>query len=100
MSLYVRYWDTKNLSSECRGIITEHPTSEDTILWKKKNNRPWMTFLIREVQEEAYRSDCFDTLFKIQKEHETGVMLANLLITVVENGQHIDYLKGYVEILD
>ena len=98
-SVYVRYWDTNDLTTETRGIIVESASEKD-ILWKKTENVKWCTFLIKEIAELDYESNVVEKLSIVQKRYRTGVMLAQFVITAFENGHHVDYLKAYVEILE
>ena len=99
-SLYVWYLDTRESSEGCRGIITSPQEYHGSLLWKKKHEQTWMTFLVRARAEEDYAWDAQETLNQIKCFHSTGIMLARHLLTAFENGKQIEYLKAYVEILD
>lgn len=99
-SVYVRYFDTQNMSTETRCIIVPPEYSGPDLYWQKEGSGAFLTFLIREQVENNYQSDVLDSLSAVQKQHRTGVLLAQYLFTAEENGQLTDFLKGYVEILD
>jgi DNA-binding transcriptional MerR regulator len=100
-SLYVRCIDTQDLSREIRGIICEKPSAQDSILWEARETQPsrFASFLIEEYPEEGYSNNIQEKLAPIQKQAETGILLANFLMSEVKDGRKIDYLKGYVEIV-
>lgn len=99
-SMYVRYFDTRDMSSETRCIIAPPDYSGPDLYWKKKDDSKFLTFLIREQVEHDYRSDVMEALSAVQKRHHTGVLLAQYLFTAEEEGKLTDFLKGYVEITD
>ena len=49
--------------------------------------------------EQDYKSDVLDSLALLQRQHRTGILLAQYLFTAVEDGKLTDFLKGYIEIL-
>lgn len=98
-SVYVRYFDTRDMSTETRCIIVPPESTEDRLCWEKKSGGAFLTFLIRERVEKDYQSDVLESLALVQKRHRTGVLLAQYLFTAVEEGQLTDFLKGYVEIV-
>lgn len=97
-SLYVRYFDTRDMSTEARCIAMQ-PSDDDTDLcWKKSGDSRFLTFLIRERVEKNYESDVWASLTAVQKQYRTGTLLAQFLLTAVEDGEPTDFLKGYVEV--
>ena len=98
-SRYVRYYDTRDMSSEERGIIVPPDVDDGTVLWRRREGTRFLTFLIRERVERNYQSDVEKGLARIQKQHATGVLLAQYLFSAVENGEYTDFMKGYAEIL-
>lgn len=100
-SLYVRCIDTKDLSHEIRGIICETPALQDEIIWQasKPQASRFASFLIEEYPEEGYSNNIQEKLAPIQEQAETGILLANFLMSEVKDGRKVDYLKGYVEII-
>lgn len=100
-SLYVRCIDTEDLSHEIRGIICREPGSQDEILWQAKRPQTsrFASFLIEEYPEEGYSNNIPEKLEPIRKQAETGILLANFLMSEVKDGRKVDYLKGYVEIV-
>lgn len=97
-ALYVRYFDTRDMSTEARGIIALPEYDIGSLLWKKRPGAKFLTFLIREKVDQDYESDVNQSLAKIQSEHETGHLLAQYLLTAEESGERIDYLKAYLEV--
>ena len=100
-SLYVRCIDTEDLSHEIRGIICREPGSQDEILWQAKRPQTsrFASFLIEEYPEEGYSNNILEKLEPIRKQADTGILLANFLMSEVKDGRKVDYLKGYVEIV-
>jgi hypothetical protein len=47
----------------------------------------------------SYRSDVWMSVKEVQKQHSTGILLAQYLLTAVEQGERTDFLKGYIQIL-
>ena len=98
-SLYVRYFDTGDMSTETRCIIAPPEYSGSDVCWQKEERSTFFTFLIREQVENGYQSDVLESLSRIQKDQRTGILLAQYLFTAEEeDGQLTDFLKGYVEI--
>lgn len=97
-SVYVRYFDTRDMSTETRCIIVPPDYSGSDLYWEKEKHSVFLTFLIREQVEKDYQSDVLESLAAVQKQHRTGVLLAQYLFTAEEEGCLTDYLKGYVEI--
>lgn len=97
-SRYVRYFDTRDLTSETRGIISNTSKTSDSPLWKKTANTQFISFLIREKVENDYESDLASSLEMIQCDYHTGCLLAQYLMTATENGEVVDYLKAYLEV--
>lgn len=97
-SRYVRYFDTHDMSSETRGIIPPPSHEHLTPLWTKKPATAYLTFLIREKVNKDYESDLEQSLKKIRLRYQTGCLLAQYLMTAMEDGEVIDYLKAYLEV--
>jgi len=97
-SSYVRYFDTKDMRTEKRGIMVSPDHEVGTLLWKKSSGSRYLTFLIREQVDHDYKSDVEENLQKIRSGHETGYLLAQYMLTATENGERIDYLKAYLEV--
>ena len=57
-----------------------------------------MTFLIRERVDRDYRSDVWEAVNEVRTQHRTGILLAQYLLTAVEQGERTDFLKGYIQI--
>ena len=97
-TLYVRYFDTRDMSSEARCIIVPPDAGDSAPHWEKVPGRIFLSFLIRELVEQDYQSDVLDSLALLQRQHRTGILLAQYLFTAVEDGKLTDFLKGYIEI--
>lgn len=95
---YVRYFDTHDMSTETRGIIPASLDENITPLWTKKPATAFLTFLIREKVNKDYESDLEQSLAKIRLRYQTGCLLAQYLMTAMEDGEVIDYLKAYLEV--
>ena len=100
LSCYVRYWNSSNVESETRGIYTDKVDANDVILWRKTEDKMYAVFLIKEIVTQNYKSDIKEKLEVIKKKHKIGAVLAQYLATGMENGEPIDFLKAYAEILD
>lgn len=100
-SLYVRCIDTRALSREVRGIICEKPSPSDSVLWEAERTQTsrFASFLIEEYPEEDYSNNIQEKLAPIRRKAETGILLANFLMSEVRDGRKVDYMKGYVEIV-
>lgn len=99
-SLYVRYFDTEHMDNEIRGIVVDTPKVIDQILWEKHSFVTYASFLIKEKVDQNYSSDVLQKLSCVKKVHRTGSLLARYLLTATENGEKMDYLEAFVEILD
>ena len=55
---------------------------------------------IEEYPEEGYSNNILEKLEPIRKQADTGILLANFLMSEVKDGRKVDYLKGYVEVLE
>lgn len=97
-SRYVRYFDTRDMSTETRGIISSSECNNSVPLWSKEPGTEFIAFLIREKVNKDYESDVEQSLAKIRLRYTTGRLLAQYLMTAVENGEVIDYLKAYLEV--
>lgn len=100
-SLYVRCIDTRDLSREVRGIICEKPVPSDSVLWEAERTQTsrFASFLIEEYPEEDYSNNIQEKLAPIRRKAETGILLANFLMSEIRDGRKVDYMKGYVEIV-
>lgn len=96
---YVRYFDTRNISREARGIILPPEPDSGCPLWRKDPASRFLTFLIREKVDRGYESDVLRTLEQIQNYYGTRYLLAQYLCSAAEDGERVDYLKAYLEII-
>lgn len=94
----MRYFDSRDLSTETRCIILP-PDSGEGPLWTRPERGTFLTFLIRELVHHDYRSDVEEKLAVVQRRYRTGKLLAQYLLTAMEGGELTDYLKAYVEVL-
>ena len=69
------------------------------LCWERSAGGTFLTFLIREQVDRDYRSDVWMSVKEVQKQHSTGILLAQYLLTAVEQGERTDFLKGYIQIL-
>ena len=97
-SCYVRYFDTRDMSTEMRGIIMPPDQASGSLLWEKSSDSRFVTFLIREKVDQNYESDVTQTLAYLQRRYHTGHLLARYLLSAEEDGVRMDYLKAYLEI--
>ena len=97
-TLYVRYFDTRDMSSETRCIVMPPNTTGPDLLWEKQKDGTFLTFLIRERVDRDYRSDVWEAVNEVRTQHRTGILLAQYLLTAVEQGERTDFLKGYIQI--
>lgn len=97
-SRYVRYFNTEDMTTETRGIISSSCLGSSSPLWQKKSDTHFIAFLIREKVNKNYESDVEMSLKKIRSCYNTGCLLAQYLVTATENGEMIDYLKAYLEV--
>ncbi|MEG1932677.1 MAG: MerR family transcriptional regulator [Pygmaiobacter sp.] len=95
---YVRYFDTRDMSSEARGIVVEPGEDLQPVLWRKNPAVRYMTFLIKEKVEQDYLSNVNEKLDLIHQHYQTRNLLAKYLLTATENGERIDYMKAYLEV--
>ena len=98
-TVYVRYFDTRDMSSETRCIVMPPNMTGSDLLWTKQKGSTFLTFLIRERVDWDYRSDVLEALNEVQTQYHTGILLAQYLLTAVEQGERTDFLKGYIQIL-
>lgn len=98
-SLYVRWMDSNRPEHDIRGIIQDIPRKGDQILWQKKNEGRWLSFLITENATHDYKSNINEKLSIIHERYKTGSLLAMFLLSETTNASRIDYLKGFVEII-
>lgn len=96
-SSYVRYFDTRDMSTELRGIIASADNTNN-LLWQKCPGSHFVTFLIREQVDHNYASDVTQSLARLRSQYDTRYMLAQYMLSAQEDGQQIDYLKAYVEV--
>lgn len=97
-SRYIRYFDTQDMSTERRGILSDTIPEHARPLWTKKPESHFITFLIREKVNQNYESDLETSLTKIRRHYQTEHLLAQYLMTAMEDGEVIDYLKAFLEI--
>ena len=55
--------------------------------------------LVEELPEADYSNNIQEKLAPIRRKAETGILLANFLMSEIRDGRKVDYMKGYVEIV-
>ena len=55
--------------------------------------------MIEELPDEGYASNLLEKLIPIRSLGKTGIILANFLMSEIQDGRKVDYLKGYAEII-
>ena len=98
-SLYVRCMDTRRPGDETRGIVAQTAEEGDVLLWRRDMDSDYAIFLVQEIASEGYRNNISEKLGRVQQKHETGILLAEFLLSETRGGQRIDYLRAYVELL-
>ena len=48
--------------------------------------------------DRDYRSDVWESVKEVQKRRRTGILLAQYLLTAVEQDERTDFLKGYIQV--
>ncbi len=102
-SRYVWFRDTGSGSAGQKGIIVSAPPAPDEPppLWKRTEHAKFLTFPVRAYVEDDYRGlESESIVSEIRQHHRTGTYIARHLLTCAEGGGHIEYLQGYLEILD
>lgn len=97
-SLYVRYLDTRDQATEVRCIVATKDEVAGDLCWERPKDSRFLTFLIRERVERNYQSDVWESLAVVQRQYHTGTLLAQFLLTAMEDGEPTDFLKGYIEV--
>ena len=71
------------------------------MLWEAERTQTsrFASFLIEEYPEEDYSNNIQEKLAPIRRKAETGILLANFLMSEIRDGRKVDYMKGYVEIV-
>lgn len=98
-SCYVRYFDSRDMSTETRCITVDEKEPSAQPKWQKKPNSRFVTILIREKVNQNYVSDIEDSLSKLKETFHIGDILAQYLTTANDDGERTDFLKGFVEVL-
>ena len=98
-TLYVRYFDTRDRSgTETRCIVMPPEASGPDLCWERSTGGTFLTFLIREQVDRDYHSDVWESVKEGQKRRRTGILLAQYLLTAVEQDERTDFLKGYIQV--
>lgn len=98
-TLYVRYFDTRDMSgTETRCIVMPQEASGPDLCWERSTGGTFLTFLIREQVDRDYHSDVWESVKEVQKRRRTGILLAQYLLTAVEQDERTDFLKGYIQV--
>lgn len=68
------------------------------LCWERSTGGTFLTFLIREQVDRDYHSDVWESVKEVQKRRRTGILLAQYLLTAVEQDERTDFLKGYIQV--
>lgn len=96
-SLYIRYYNTVDMSIEKRGIIVNSSNEKNNVLWTN-NKEKFIVFMVKEIVNAGYKSNLPDKLKKINSNLDTGIILLEYLATALDNDDIVDYYKAYLEI--
>ena len=100
---YVWFRDTSSGDMGCKGLIWEEAPSdkEKSLLWQKQGEPRFLTFPIRAMEADNYQGvEAEEVISMVQKKYRTGVFLACHLLTCTEEGESVEYLKGYLELCE
>lgn len=97
-SSYVWYADTADLTKGARGIIVSEKKKGHPLLWEKKADETYITFLVREKIDQGYQWDIEETLELVKESYQTGKLLTRYLFSATEKGERIEYLKAFLEV--
>lgn len=102
--LYSRVQHSENMQTEQRGItIVKSDLSvellKEQIIWEKKNNNRYITFLMKEEITEGFPNDLQRQLRIIQQKYQTGAVISRFLVCAQEEGKIYDFYKTFVEII-
>lgn len=102
--LYSRVQHSENMQLEQRGItIVKSDLSvellKEQIIWEKKNNNRYITFLMKEEITEGFPNDLQRQLQMIQQKYQTGAVISRFLVCAQEEGKIYDFYKTFVEII-
>lgn len=98
---YVWYKDTSKDTPGKKGLIQyesfKNPNAP--VVFQKREQMHFVTFPIRARVAENYEGvEAEEIVEKYKKKYQTGILLAQHLLTCEENGCHVEYLKGYLEL--
>lgn len=96
-SLYIRYYNSVDMSIEKRGIIVNSSNEKNNVLWTN-NKEKFIVFMVKEIVNAGYKSNLPDKLKKINSNLDTGIILLEYLATALDNDDIVDYYKAYLEI--
>ena len=102
--LYSRVQHSENMKKEQRGITIlrsqfSEELQESQIIWEKKNNNRYITFLMKEETTEGFPNDLIRQLQLIQQKYRTGAVISRFLVCAQEEGKIYDFYKTFVEII-
>lgn len=102
--LYSRVQHSENMKKEQRGITIlrsqfSEELQESQIIWEKKNNNRYITFLMKEEITEGFPNDLIRQLQLIQQKYRTGAVISRFLVCAQEEGKIYDFYKTFVEII-
>ena len=102
--LYSRVQHSENMKKEQRGITMlrsqfSEELQESQIIWEKKNNNRYITFLMKEEITEGFPNDLIRQLQLIKQKYRTGAVISRFLVCAQEEGKIYDFYKTFVEII-
>ena len=66
----------------------------------REGNKKYLTFPVRALEEDNYQGvEAEELLEQIGTRYETGAYFAQHLLTCMEDGKSVEYLKGYLELI-
>ena len=72
---------------------------KEQIIWEKKNNNRYITFLMKEEITNGFPNDLIRQLQMLQQKYQTGAVISRFLVCAQEEGKIYDFYKTFVEII-
>lgn len=98
-TLYVRYFDTRDM------VRDRDPVHRDASggfrpgsVLGEIHRRHISDFPDPGAGGRDYHSDVWESVKEVQKRRRTGILLAQYLLTAVEQDERTDFLKGYIQV--
>lgn len=99
---YVWFRNTAAGTPGQKGLIRDSVPGEEKgpPLWVREGNKKYLTFPVRALEEDNYQGvEAEELLEQIGTRYETGAYFAQHLLTCMEDGKSVEYLKGYLELI-